>query len=1434
MQPTLPSLLAVWHNRHVALTKATLAIYAEESELLPNRVVLIDTVKAVDGPASASHPARFEVRGVDGLYFNFGCRTEADKVQWVDSVRAEIEGLRTRLDSVPFICVDVNSDPSQPERVYRAYVFLLSGRLALTPVDAVPAKAPDVFDAENSEHRKHLPSALGSAQLPGASHIVFLPPQVTVEDENFRLDINWPPPSPLSPPPSAPFAPASASAASPLSSAAAPPPPRPAGSGVRLDFTVGGNRSKLVEWRNKIKEARKTNLTSKFLNDPDFAAAVHEAAWSKHFLPQASAWSSGKPLACPMLTPLWALFYDEGAESKSRRDLLNEVKRVFDAAVGDAPSIAPLPPGWSEYLDEKGDTFYANGDPASSTWDRPGGAAAATERVISKPVMQSRAIAFVALLEAFVMAPSVRALFLAFPMTERATASTLVADFVAHGRTLELRSGSAAPMGPAHVVGDVCAAFCDLIAILRQKLAPGSDWDIIVKKIFLHLVSHPAAGGAVVSAAEESSWFFNKAQDRRKVMPALTYECLTTFLEPAVGSCVRRFVQIAVREGNVAMRTILDSIDHSDVISSLREDRRSSTALANPIIEGLLAPNWEASDKYAILIGIVLDFDLLNGAFWQAFVRAAFTASAPKRIVQFLDSELFVKHGYYYNVATAGHFNNYASTLVEELDSALNGKLVEAGDSSIAVLIEMALRFEHLALETPPELRLFVTLGRWRADVPEPRSELLHRLLSRPGFLVAFASVCGANAELMDVPTDALTFSTGAAAVPSRSATVLGPLVGSAKERRRQHLLDSLFGFMATAAAVDKARTSVLLANFLGREEMSAFFASYFSAKKPAGAKPGAPPSPSPGVRGQLRDRFVEMLSHEQMLKPAFKPAALSGDIFLSQANHFRPDALALLGMAPQYMSLASFLSLIEVAMKLGQYKESAVTSLDVLAMRSEVGEQLDGLFKAVKTRRREDFFPGGTTASSISLDDIGECAASMVASKSLLVLSPNGGARLQRMFAHILEKSAPATWRKQMCGSTTIAFFIKYLDREDLAKAYAAFASMERNKAQSDLLAILEEVRAAYPTPVVATKDLALDGNSQVLDKLMADIAKTGAAKPNTPLPLGLLWRITAEWMKISVAKVAAPMAPRNVQSIAFLLCAAWARRREGGHDPANRTLIAQVGTGEGKSLLIAMLALFSVVELKKRVIILESNKQLLSRDREEFIGFFQNFGIETTEQLFDPAAMVTYCLRSDIEHEYRKRMFRHDGSGGEPFADTVLVVDEVDSLIIDAKPAMHYVTKDYEMTPPLIRAYEALRDGKSKKPDDVPDEVWADAKAAKAGAEGLFAKLGKANGVRLVGSEYVMLDERCDETNLTSKELIYLNFVKCGKAPSAKSVFFVQSRECSRVRMRAAPTRALLACVCVRHRTCLTAETLRSLNKLLARRSPFAIHSPHSQCRA
>ena len=168
--------------------------------------------------------------------------------------------------------------------------------------------------------------------------------------------------------------------------------------------------------------------------------------------------------------------------------------------------------------------------------------------------------------------------------------------------------------------------------------------------------------------------------------------------------------------------------------------------------------------------------------------------------------------------------------------------------------------------------------------------------------------------------------------------------------------------------------------------------------------------------------------------------------------------------------------------MKLGQYSSVAVKSLEALAMRAEVGEQLTALLEAVKARKRDDFFPGGGATCSISLGDLGKCATFMVASKNLLLLSPAAGARLQLMFSHILATSAPETWREQMRGSSTVAFFIKYLDREDLAKAYAAFGAMERNKAQPDVLALLEEVRAAYPSPVVAASDLALEAGSQGL----------------------------------------------------------------------------------------------------------------------------------------------------------------------------------------------------------------------------------------------------------------------------------------------------------------------------------------------------------------
>jgi preprotein translocase subunit SecA len=63
-------------------------------------------------------------------------------------------------------------------------------------------------------------------------------------------------------------------------------------------------------------------------------------------------------------------------------------------------------------------------------------------------------------------------------------------------------------------------------------------------------------------------------------------------------------------------------------------------------------------------------------------------------------------------------------------------------------------------------------------------------------------------------------------------------------------------------------------------------------------------------------------------------------------------------------------------------------------------------------------------------------------------------------------------------------------------------------------------------------------------------------------------------------------------------------------------KALIAQVGTGEGKSLIIAMMAIYFVKVLGKRVHILENNQGLLDKDVETMKPLFAEFGILTQHE--------------------------------------------------------------------------------------------------------------------------------------------------------------------------------------------------------------------------
>ena len=161
-------------------------------------------------------------------------------------------------------------------------------------------------------------------------------------------------------------------------------------------------------------------------------------------------------------------------------------------------------------------------------------------------------------------------------------------------------------------------------------------------------------------------------------------------------------------------------------------------------------------------------------------------------------------------------------------------------------------------------------------------------------------------------------------------------------------------------------------------------------------------------------------------------------------------------------------------------------------------------------------------------------------------------------------------------------------------------------------------------------------------------------------------------------------------------------------------RAFIAQMATGEGKSIVIAMLAVFMVQLHGLRVHVLENNEGLLERDFATYRPFFEAFGIRCGVDLLDPEAQVVYCLKSRINHLFMRKML--EGQLDEVLGRTVIIVDEVDDLVVNENPNSNYVKEDAERTPDLRKCFAALKaDEYARLPRGVHDvKLWEQVQAA------------------------------------------------------------------------------------------------------------------------
>ncbi|CAF1560932.1 unnamed protein product, partial [Rotaria sp. Silwood1] len=142
----------------------------------------------------------------------------------------------------------------------------------------------------------------------------------------------------------------------------------------------------------------------------------------------------------------------------------------------------------------------------------------------------------------------------------------------------------------------------------------------------------------------------------------------------------------------------------------------------------------------------------------------------------------------------------------------------------------------------------------------------------------------------------------------------------------------------------------------------------------------------------------------------------------------------------------------------------------------------------------------------------------------------------------------------------------------------------------------------------------------------------------------------------------------PRDIQILSLLLFIENERKKQGR--------LAQIRTGEGKSIIVAMLAVYlSLESSKKYVDIITTSEILAQRDAQEFASFYQMFNLTVGHNCHDPSENSSYSF--DIIYgtvtQFAGDLLRtefylnKEVRGDRPYS--TVIVDEVDSMFIDQR---------------------------------------------------------------------------------------------------------------------------------------------------------------------
>ena len=384
-----------------------------------------------------------------------------------------------------------------------------------------------------------------------------------------------------------------------------------------------------------------------------------------------------------------------------------------------------------------------------------------------------------------------------------------------------------------------------------------------------------------------------------------------------------------------------------------------------------------------------------------------------------------------------------------------------------------------------------------------------------------------------------------------------------------------------------------------------------------------------------------------------------------------------------------------------------------------------------------------------------------------------------------------PIDWKTLFKEATNVAFMVKYMFREDLGIAKAKFqeavgAPKSRLRGTSEdkevLKQLVAETLASYgDVGIYDPKQLA---EIDFLNKpeLLVGLVDSSRHRQSRALKpdMQLLTEVTTKWMQLMVERSYPPLTPHHTEAFTVLMMckffAGYLRDADStvapkGKKRALKAFIAQLATGEGKSIVIAMLAIFMVRLFGMRVHVLENNAGLLQRDYEQNKPFYDKFGIKSSVSLDEDDAKIVYCLKDGINRRFLRKLV--EGKLDEELGSTVLVVDEVDDLIVNERPNSHYVKRDAQRTPELAKCYAEIKVHGvygTTQPDGIGDDVWGFAnevaKYAEARVEGKDYRIMESTA----GTKHVIqLDAsgNVPKVKLTSPWLMYLNYKLCAIEP-------------------------------------------------------------------